>query len=98
MAENCLKLLDPECKRSFMSRGVDVVFNWLWRRWRFSCKRGKPKSISLGKIKKELETHDGCFTYEDRDPFPMVHLYSPKFIEMLGCAESENFSFGEEVD
>jgi hypothetical protein len=84
-----LSTLDPQCKRSFMSRGVDIAFRWLLRTWSVSCKCGQVKSISLGKIKKELENHDFCITHEDRDPFPIVHGYLPKFVEVLGRSEME---------
>ncbi len=82
--------LDPGCLRSFMSRGADVTFQWLLRLWTISCKSGRPKSISLGKIKGELETYDICVTNEDHDPFPVVHIYMPKFIEILGRAEAHD--------
>jgi hypothetical protein len=96
--ENKLKAwlspLDPACHRNFMSRGADVIFRWLLRLWSWSCKSGKRGSISMAKIRAELETHDGCCTYETHaDPFPMVHLYVPKFVEMLGRAEAEDFTF-----
>ncbi len=72
-----------------MSRGFDLTLRWLLRFWTISCKSGKKKTISLGKIKKELENHDICVTNEDYDAFPMVHLYLPKFVEMLGRSEDD---------
>jgi predicted oxidoreductase len=88
-AREWLRALDPGCDRAFMSRGVDVTFQWLLRMWSISCKCGKQKSISLGKIKGELEDHDICITHEDRDSFPLVHIYLPKFVEILGRSEGE---------
>ena len=90
--EAWLQLLDPECKRSFMSRGADLLFRWLRRLWKGSCKSGKRGTISLAKIRKELEDYDFCVTKESYvDPFPMFHIYAPKFAEMLGIAEQEDW-------
>lgn len=81
-----------ECVRSMMSRGADLVLTFLLRRWTVSCKCGARGRISYRIIKQELETHDICMTGEDRDPYPMVHLYAPKFIELLGKAEAKDFA------
>lgn len=79
-----------KCVRSMMSRGADLVLTFLNRNWSVSCKCGAPGKISYRTIKKELEKHDICMTGEDRDPYPMVHLYAPKFIELLGRAEAQD--------
>jgi hypothetical protein len=89
-----LKLLTRlgECTRSFMSRGADLTLTFSLRKWSVSCKCGKPGKIGYSAIKRELETYDICVTSEDRDPYPMVHLYMPKFLEMMGDAEALDFA------
>ena len=87
-----LRSLDPDCARSMLSRGADLTFLWLLRVWTVSCKSGKhgTGAVAMNKIKAELEDHDLCITHEDRDAFPMVHIYLPKFVEILGRSETES--------
>lgn len=81
-----------QCTRSMMSRGSDLTLTFLNRMWTVSCKCGAKGRIRYKTIKEELEQHDICMTGEDRDPFPMVHLYAPKFIELCGKAEARDFA------
>lgn len=81
-----------ECVRSMMSRGADLILVFALRRWSVSCKCRAKGKLTYRLIKKELETHDICMTGEDYDPFPMVHMYAPKYVEMMGKAEAKDFS------
>lgn len=78
-----------ECIRSMMSRGADLILTKNLRRWTVSCKCGAKGKIRYATIREELETHDLCMTATKGDPFPMVHIYAPKFIEICGGEKAE---------
>jgi hypothetical protein len=79
------------CARSMMSRGADLTLTFNLREWSVSCKCTAAGKLRYKTIKEELEKQDICMTGEDRDPYPMVHMYAPKFVEILGKAEAADF-------
>ena len=72
------------CKRSFMSRGADLIWEFLFRRWSVSCKCKKNGYRSLYK---ELETYDILCLGADRE-IPIVAMLEPKFVELVGQTQA----------
>ena len=79
-----------ECVRSTMSRKPDLTLTASFRRWAVSCKKIAKGKMRYRVIRTELEDHDICMTAEDYDPFPMVHMYAPKFIELCAKAAAQD--------
>ena len=80
-----------QCARSFMSRGADLILTRPnFSIWPVSCKCRAKGKITYSMIKEELEKHAICATGEDRDPFPMIHMWMPQFIELVGRAEAQD--------
>lgn len=77
-----------ECARSMMSRGADLTLTYSLRKWSVSC---KCRANKFGFLYDELEEHDILALGADRQ-MPIICMLAPKFIEMMGKAEAQDFA------